>query len=166
MKIRNGFVSNSSSSSFVIIKDGTLDQKGHIKIKNNILNINGEYGTLEFGWERKEYKNVYSKINFAYLQTEYSLTEYDYKLKKIVKSKNGKKRLDMLEKVIKEELNVKVIKWGITTDWVSKDKISGYIDHQSNAFEGKNIEIFDSPEILKQFLFSSHSYIQGDNDNC
>jgi hypothetical protein len=70
----------------------------------------------------------------------------------------------MLEEIIREELDVEDIVWNIATSYRDKG-IEGYIDHQSSAGEGQNIEIFNSKEILRSFLFNKESYIQLDNDN-
>ena len=52
MKLRNGFVSNSSSSSFIVIEKGELDQIKHLYVEDGVLNIDGENGHYSFGWER------------------------------------------------------------------------------------------------------------------
>jgi hypothetical protein len=59
MKTRHGFVSNSSSSSFILISDRlTMDHQHGTNL------LQGEY---EFGWEQNLYDGVASKVNFSLL---------------------------------------------------------------------------------------------------
>ena len=144
MKIRTGFVSNSSSSSFIIIdaSEGYCDFEGPLSF--------GNIGTTEFGWGPEIVKDVHSRINFAYLQARYS-----------------KDRLKMLEKVIHDHSGLKEkITWNITDEcWPKDKKVWGYIDHQSAASEGVNLEMFEDEKALKDFLFGEGSKIVLDNDN-
>lgn len=143
MKIRLGFVSNSSSSSFVVIDA----DKGYVKISRSL--VFGNKGETEFGWGPAELDDVHSRINFAYLQA------FDLKHR------------DMLEKVIHKHSGADgEITWNLTDDWDPKDgKRHGYVDHQSAACEGENLEIFESEKSLKDFLFGVGSKIVLDNDN-
>jgi hypothetical protein len=140
MKTRLGFVSNSSSSSFIIIDA----KNGYDKIETEELN--NALGQNDFGWEIDDYKSIHSRINFAYLQALY----HDFEKQEDL--------IKMIEEVIKDNSNVKEIKWGINLD-------NSYIDHQSNASEGKNIEMFESKQMMKDFIFGKDSYIHTDNDN-
>ena len=144
MKIRNGFVSNSSSSSFIVISEkiqGEIDELPH----NLVI---GQTGDCEFGWQFDRWMDFDSKLNFAYLQ-----------------AKHKKEWMDMLYEVLKDygAVNISVI---LSEDFDVQDGLrSAYIDHQSSASEGKNTKIFDSKDHLVRFLFSRCSYIQGGNDN-
>jgi hypothetical protein len=154
MKIRNGFVSNSSSSSFVVIGTSALSIPGRLSSREfnsaDELNVPEDFGgNTEFGWDEIQYDDFGSRLNFAYLQTEHR-PEW----------------LELLEDILREIYKVKTINWNITTSYDKiPGKVWGYIDHQSHADEGKNTEIFNSRHDLVHFLFAEDSYIQGDNDN-
>lgn len=153
MKIRMGFVSNSSSSSFVIIADSGL--RHHLSLHGQILMVDGSLGVTEFGWDNTVYKGVYDKINFAYIQARYAKRQ-DW--------------VNMLTKVLLEETGAYEVEYHLSTecnwgeDHEQKSKYA-YIDHQSNATEGQNTEMFDNEESLRNFIFRTGSYIQGGNDN-
>jgi hypothetical protein len=156
MKTRQGFVSNSSSSSFIIIggavDDGTISLiKDYLDDKENLV-VNGDKGEGEFGWGPDKITDFWSRLNFAWIQADMVKKEHPEWPK-------------MLNQVLKDTLGVKKIYWNITTDWQVKNKRHVYIDHQSCSYEGMNTEMFDSKDALYHFLFSDGSYIQLDNDN-
>lgn len=142
MKIRNSFVSNSSSSSFIVISNGPISTRS-IPIDFVI----GEDGNCEFGWEFDRWYDFNSKLNFAYLQ-----------------SKDNSDWRQMLLKVLRDcgAVNISCC---LSNDYGRDGKRWAYIDHQSAACEGRNTEMFDSEEQLIRFLFCPNSYIQGGNDN-
>ncbi len=159
MKTRNGFVSNSSSSSFIVIGSNIPD---HVKereiaaLKNEIhcggvLHIKPKLGTYEFGWDEETYDDLFSKIIFCYLQARYFVGSDS--------EKPDSEKMEMLERVLKAKAEVDAVHWFFEED-------EGYIDHQSAAHEGQNLEMFESDEILSNFIFGGGaSYIQGGNDN-
>lgn len=153
MKTRHGFVSNSSSSSFIVIADGELENPtNHYRDSGEPYKIFANGGEYEFGWQREEYSDAASKINFAYIQAT------------IMDSRGGdRKYQSMVEDAIVEY-------YGASCAYDAYQPsctygLGPYIDHASSASECENMEMFKSPEALKQFLFCSGSYIQNSNDN-
>jgi hypothetical protein len=147
MKIRNSFVSNSSSSSFVVIGksnyNDTLGDEYYLEV--------GKEGETQFDWGPDVIHGIYSRINFAYLQA------YEYS--------NNEEWRKMLDEVIKDNSEITHIDCFLTPEYHTKGNIWGYIDHQSSAAEGENIEIFNDKETLRRFIFDSDSKIILDNDN-
>jgi hypothetical protein len=154
MKIRSGFVSNSSSSSYIVIADSTNPMTNGLWQREyplSTLDVRYIGGKRKFGWEVEHSGDFPSKLWFAYMQAVYA------KRPEWVK---------MLEEVITEVIpHIEKIVWPVNfQDWKSEDY--GYIDHQSAAYEdGINTEMFDDPNTLKKFLFHPYSYIKTDNDN-
>ena len=152
MKTRDGFVSNSSSSSFIVIEKGAHTELVGAFAKE-LLKL-GHAGETEFGWGPDDVYGAFSKINFAFLQSE----------------ANPEWRA-MLERVVLAQTGASSLEWALTSEFVAKAEKEGsgltwgYVDHQSAACEGQNIELFDSEEVLKDFLFNPASYIHLDNDN-
>lgn len=155
MKTRNGFVSNSSSSSFVIIGTGDIhvpDDESFINEDNVFVISSKNGGKQQFGWEEEVSKHFEDRLNFAAIQARDS------------KEKYGNKYTDMLRKVICDAFGTKDIKIMLSDDYDAGSEWA-YIDHQSSIIEEKNMEIFDSEDSLYHFLFSNNSEIHTDNDN-
>jgi len=150
LKTRNSFVSNSSSSSFIVIGRG---KHSYPAVDNDTFTI-GVGGETEFGWNRDTISDVWSRINFAWLQANYLTTSEE---------------MAMLFSVLREHLDVKHIESVIVRSYRQADSDSelvwGYIDHQSNATEGENLEMFNSEKDLADFLFARGSRIELNNDN-
>ncbi len=159
MKIRQGFVSNSSSSSFVVIGSNNIDADVTNYVDYSDTLTLGNRGVTEFGWDTIRYSSMFDRINFAYLQVMYMTQKPDIQAKWKA----------MLDVVIKAHFKCREISWGLTDDYDAADADSninyGYIDHQSCSAENSNIEIFDDIYTLERFLFCDDSYIQGGNDN-
>lgn len=147
MKKRLNFVSNSSSSSFIVIKKGKKDKiKKHSRKKLIVPSI---YGDSAFGWDEHTYYDFYTKLNFCVFQCLY------------VWHGQGEEWFEMLKEVIqsKLKLELELEKGENVYDY------DGYIDHQSSSYEGRNTKMFNNKEDLETFLFSSSSYLQTGNDN-
>ena len=141
MKTRKGFVSNSSSSSFIVI----ADSGGWTEMKiDGQLDLNGSCGENRFGWQEETYSDFASKVNWALLQAD--VYEDD--------SKEGLR--SMIAKVIMEYT-------GATNVIFDEDVKNGYIDHESIG--GGNELMFESEVAMKNFLFNTNSCIENNNDN-
>ena len=158
MKIRSGFVSNSSSSSFIVLSESKKDTWNfdEVELIHGTYEI-GRKGNKTFGWEFETYHDINSKVNFAALQAMYLDETY-----------SDKPYMKMLEKVlIKCIPGCRLVSNLLDFNYKPPTgKIWGYIDHQSSAVEGMNTEMFDNPEVLTTFIFSPSSYIETGNDNC
>lgn len=149
MKVRNGFVSNSSSSSFIVIE-------GEAKMPFPNKDVSYEIGkdaTYDFGWESMEYTDSDDKICWCYLQLLYMQRDKDPR-----EVEYRKMFFDILSEVYTS----------VKTDMIEElyQEYVAYIDHQSVYRENsENIKMFENKDTLRRFLFSSESYIQGGNDN-
>ena len=159
MKTRLGFVSNSSSSSFIVISDTNDIERFNLhhftweEYSDNVLLI-GAAGETEFGWQNEEYNDVNDKINFTWIQAKY------------MEDNSNSRPMEMLISVLKEYTNSKDVKSVLTLSYDDeKGKRWAYIDHQSASSEDCNTEMFHDEDKLKAFLFNPRSYIQNGNDN-
>lgn len=151
MKTRIGFVSNSSSSSFIVI----ANVKGSYFPPSLPANFTlGEYGEKEFGWQQERYSDFYSKINFAYIQA------------RAAQDAGNNDWMTMISTVL-QACGVVNLLVSIVTSYDYDGPDWAYIDHASAYCkdQAQNCEMFDSEEELRNFLFNSESYIENDNDN-
>ena len=157
MKIRSGFVSNSSSSSFVVVSDGILDQKTEDAFMESIRKKHVKFvpfqngAKCKFGWEEKEYNDVDTKLNWAFLQAYYA--------KKQMANEKPLALLRLLFKSHRIDIDECALNKAVDSDLA-------YIDHQSCCYEmERNIDIFKSSVRLRSFLFDRRSRLVTGNDN-
>lgn len=161
MKIRFGFVSNSSSSSFIAI--GQKISNSMVQHVQDIINhdsgslVIDDKGHTQFGWESVRYTGFWDRLNFTMLQIMYKNSSIAWK---------DSNEYMMLKDVLKNRLNINEIINKLSFDYdCKKSEFYAYIDHQSSIGEGENGEMLESIDSLDKFLFSDESYIQGGNDN-
>ena len=157
MKIRNGFVSNSSSTSFIVIgtvkNDDTIASLRKEWGNQEVLHVTPDLGRHHFGWERRTYTHFWDRVIFSWIQAKYVQSSYpDW--------------MEMLNDVLKDKLNVKQISWELSVVGNTGNyKDQCFIDHASASNEGRNTNMFENKQTLGMFLFSPSSYIQGGNVN-
>lgn len=168
MKIRNGFVSNSSSSSFVVYgRDPSkmivnMPEYLYARVPSlwgderdtMVLPFTG--GELNFGWQFEQYHDIRDRINFCVAMIEDMPEDIRYEKK------------SMFEDIIKKHMPDKIATINYDYNFFHWDSIQPdnlYIDHQSSWREGENRELFESEKNLEDFIFNSDSYIQCGNDN-
>lgn len=171
MKTRNDFVSNSSSSSYIVITNTGKYVNPFINTFE-IIELPMKYdGCREFGWQTEKYYDICSKLNWASIvildkiDLESGETSSEYLTSEISKPWFRAEAMEnMLKKVCKE-------KFGIDVE-LRKDEYRdhswevGYIDHQSSIRESpENGRMFMTKEMLYDFLANDNSYIDNSNDN-
>ena len=191
---RSGFVSNSSSSSFIVIGN-----EEHIIPEMDDYYIIGERGKYNFGWEFEKSTDFHSRVNWCFIQ---GMLNWKYGENSTTGTSVW---LEQLYEVLSEYLRVpiysKLCMWNNPFDtsnekygancyspfllknykeylseqcYLDEDEffdrykefmVYGEIDHQSSVEENDNIEMFESKETLIDFLFCKDSYIETGNDN-
>ena len=130
------FETNSSSTHSVSIADNIVGLLDTIHPQNGVVYLTGG----EFGWEWKKYNVAIDKANYA-----------------AVFAKGHSLMTDMLISVIKEHTGAKEVIFNLT---------DSSIDHQSSRFEnGDALQVFASPDTLKNWIFNPESYLFLGNDN-
>ena len=153
MKVRTGFVSNSSSSSFIILGEPLDNWEKPLLPNSEILTIPDDLGgKTGFGWEVEWSSDVASKLNFVIIQALYN-----------------KDKIEEIKEILKTFLNVDEVVISLTDDFNSSNKTWGYVDHQSSVASGEGCkEIFkiliDEEEFIN-FIFNPESKLLMGNDN-
>ena len=163
MKFRASFVSNSSSSSFIVV-----NYNDKLEIPEKYLITNTIYNTLsipndldkphyQFGWEYKMYDRFEDKLCWALLQAQYADGEI-YIVETSKKADDNSYNQFMLFDVLKEYLHCGEIVTQLNV--YDRKYFDAYIDHQSISNE-----CFKNRDTLIKFLFNPDSYVSGGNDN-
>jgi hypothetical protein len=139
MKTRSGFVSNSSSTSYIVI--GNKKRKysfvnTHLE-SGGVLIVDNNLGQDEFAWGSEIINDMGSRIIFSYLIAQYN---------------NNNDWIEMLENTILDNTMATKIEWVVS---IEKDS---YIDHQSHECSA-NTEMFKSKGTLASFIFDQDSKI-------
>ena len=171
MKIRNGFVSNSSSSSFIVpdmripeaheysslkpffnLDESTYDYKGNLR-KVYTITLPILEGNKCFGWEDTRYTEFADKLNYLFLQIE--SMHQDVRLKNKLEHTLEK----ALKSICEKAYDTKELKYGEFTARVDYNHLFSptsafssiykyddiyYIDHQSTWGENE-------PGVVKYF---------------
>ena len=150
MKARASYVSNSSSSSFIVIpKDVQPSDIDYQKMAvafafdQDVNSWSGlfPFGCDEFGWQTAKYFDLESKWNWLVIQAYYGGDEY-------------KAIIDDFLKSIDANLRV---------DWTMMASCGAYIDHQSVDPEGQFAEVGKIG--IGEFLINDRCYVKNGNDN-
>lgn len=175
MKTRTNYVSNSSSSSFVVIPDDVARQshkiapsllKSHVdSVKSVFMNHASSYvhenvewngfldGETRFDWQTCNYHDMESKWNWLVLSAYYGGNESDL----------GR----TIEFCLLLDGYLKDIGLNATIDWDAVEKCvrksDAYIDHQSIDAERTFREVNSIG--ITEWLFNGSCYVKNDNDN-
>lgn len=189
MKERTDYVSNSSSSSFIVISNAKETNEEDV-IKREFSKYTEEYSEylfpnkkykFTFGWEFENSCLFGEKLNFIGLQLLYILCMKINGTKSQYCEVNPQTDFDkyyaMVRKVCLERFGIKVKLdtsnlsvnlWEGTSDKFVHSVNMGYemyIDHQSSVEEGSCMDMFESEDAMYDFLSNSNSYVEGGNDN-
>ena len=146
MKIvrKSVFETNSSSCHSISIESGDVYTSITPNSDNKIV-----LDPMEFGWETENYNDPISKLTYSWIYVEDWSGENKEKFHKI------------LSDVVCEHTGAdEIIMKSSGKSWCEY----GYIDHQSVECGALNY-LFDDPQQLKEFIFSSKSVLRTDNDN-
>lgn len=157
MKTRKGYVSNSSSSSYIVIPDavysdissGTADYN-NMRVFLDFSEANDWYGLFDegekqFGWQMENYHDTETKWNWLVLQAYYGGDEYINAIDRFLSEIHSNLKMD----------------WAKVDDLV--EDMEAYIDHQSVDAECTFSKLKKIG--IKEFLVNEECYIHNSNDN-
>lgn len=164
INIRKGcFETNSSSMHSVCIsKNETEFSTIKVEVGDNMVHV--PFG--QFGWEVKEYRDPYTKLQYALtmvLETESIKSEEDF---------YNSEGFKAINEVVESHLNCDGVivddkfdtgRYGIDT-YIDTE---GYIDHQSSVDSYKSLQDFldENGISLEDFIFNTKVILKTDNDN-
>ena len=166
MKIRKCFVSNSSSSSFIVYGTDSYNENAERNLNSYIGRFINNYTFVynpetQFGWEFEIYDDWKSKFDWAFLQMYYNAFGVDnvYYYDTM---------LDFLKQYYPEIERIELKKFyydssDFEEDEEYSDEPYGYIDHQSIGEE--NAIFLEDVDSLKNFILCDSSFICNQNDN-
>ena len=169
MKNRKDFVSNSSSSSFIVITDSGVFDASRSRGLEVVSLPNQELGETGFGWQTERYRDFWSKLNWCAIavsdkrEMEKDESSEERRKKEIFKPWFRAADMEQKLKDVCRELgyDVEVRQKDGEDSWDY-----GYVDHQSAIYmEPANARMFETTKALRDFLTNSGSYIDNSNDN-
>jgi hypothetical protein len=190
MIIRQGFVSNSSSSSFVVFGASTeykIPQMPKQLRDRTTLKVPFVFGgNTAFGRERENYKDFGSRLNWAYLQAksvyDCYITHGAHYYKEFITPEREafleahKNDVELIEQTLIDNIDgLKKVEWylrdysemrDIEENHVAGTFVESYIDHGSLWYEKESAytDIFENSYTLFEWLFNPDCYIANRSD--
>ena len=157
-QIRKGtFETNSSSThSICITKEDDIELSIPEEIEIELKNYNYEFGWSYTMWETTEEKLAYLIIGI--IDRGYRMTSFMESCAQL------EKLLKMLKNIGVKKVEISGLKMYLYEEDIYLDHEDSYVDHAGEL--GELIEtVLTDEKMLKNFLFSTNSYILGGNDN-